>query len=139
MGKEDKLLLEELEKKIKLVSKKFLESSKNQETVVVSHFDTDGITSAAIMTKCLKNLDRKFSVRIVKSLEKEFIRSLPKDKIIIFLDISSGSLNHIKEAGLNKVFVVDHHELSQEIPEEFEIVNPQLHNKEKISSSGLTY
>src|SRR3989344_5412760 len=109
MGKEDKLLLEELEKKIKLVSKKFLESSVNEETVVVSHFDTDGITSAAIMTKCLKRLDRKFSIKIVKSLEKPFIQSLPKDKVILFLDLSSGSLNHIEEAGLKNVFVIDHH------------------------------
>ncbi|MEK6812136.1 MAG: DHH family phosphoesterase [Nanoarchaeota archaeon] len=128
-----------LEEKIKRVSKIFLQKSESSEVVVVSHFDTDGITSAAIMTKCLRRLDRKFSVKIVKSLESPFIHSLPKNKIILFLDLSSGSLGHIQEAGLSNVFIIDHHELDREIPKEVEIVNPQLHRKEKISSSGLTY
>jgi len=128
-----------LEEKIKTVAKKFLQKSEGRDVIVISHFDTDGITSAAIMTKCLRRLDKKFSVKIVKSLEKPFIDSLPKDKIILFLDLSSGSLNHIQEAGLKEVFIIDHHELVQGISEEIEMVNPQLHQKEKISSSGLTY
>ena len=128
-----------LEGKIKVVAKNFLQKSGEKEVVVISHFDTDGITSAAIMIKCLKRLDKKFSVKIVKSLEKPFIDSIAKDKIIIFLDLSSGSLNHINEAGLKEVFIIDHHELTHDIPEGIEIINPHLHKKEKISSSGLTY
>ncbi|MBS3086701.1 DHH family phosphoesterase [Candidatus Pacearchaeota archaeon] len=128
-----------LEEQIKAVAKKFLQKSDGKEVIVVSHFDTDGITSAAIMIKCLRRLDKKFSIKIVKSLEKPFIDSLPKDKIILFLDLSSGSLNHIEDAGLKEVFIIDHHELIQQVFEGIEIINPQLHNKEKISSSGLTY
>ena len=135
MVKEDSLL----EEKIRNVSKSFLEKTIGKEIIVVSHFDTDGITSAAIMTKCLSRLDKKFSVKITKSLEKPFIDALPKDKIIIFLDLASGSLNYIEEAGLKEVFIVDHHEMFQEIPKGVEMVNPQLYKKEKISSSGLTY
>ena len=128
-----------LEEQIKAVAKKFLQKSDGKEVIVISHFDTDGITSAAIMIKCLRRLDKKFSIKIVKSLEKPFIDSLPKDKIILFLDLSSGSLNHIEDAGLKEVFIIDHHELIQQVFEGIEIINPQLHNKEKISSSGLTY
>jgi RecJ-like exonuclease len=128
-----------LAEKISQVSQKFLEETKGKEIVLISHFDTDGITSAAIMMRCLQNLDRKFSVRIIKSLEKPFIDSLPKNKIVLFLDLSSGSMEHIKNANLARVFVIDHHELSAEIPENLEIVNPQLHDKEKISSAGLVY
>ena len=37
-----------LEVKIKSVAKRFAEEIKDQEIQVISHFDTDGITSAAI-------------------------------------------------------------------------------------------
>jgi len=129
-----------LENDIRPFVKKFLEKSKNKEIYVVSHFDTDGISSAAIMTKALQRLDKTFSIKIQKSLEPQFIRDLPKNKIILFLDLASGSLHHIKEAGLKEVFIIDHHELSStEIPEEITIINPQLTNKQLISASGLVY
>lgn len=128
-----------LREKIKEVSQKFLERTKDKEIYVVSHFDTDGITSAAIMTQALKRLDRRFTVKIVKSLEEGFVRSLPKDKVIIFLDLASGIFNYLKEEGLKDIFIVDHHEVSDEVPETVEIVNPWFFNKEKISGAGLTY
>ncbi len=135
MVKEGNLLKEN----IKTVVSKFLESSKGGEISVVSHFDTDGISSAAIMTQALKRLDRKFSVRILKRLEPEFIFGLEKNKPVIFLDLASGMLDQIAKAELQEVFVIDHHEVIQEIPENVAIVNPMLNDKEKISSSGLTY
>lgn len=121
------------------VAEDFLEYSKNKEILVISHFDTDGITSAAIITKTLKKLDKKFSVQIIKSISREFIYTLPKNKIIIFLDLASGSLNHLANTKIEKVFIIDHHEIIQEIPKNVKIINPELTNKEKISSSGLTY
>jgi len=128
-----------LEVEIKKVVEKFIEKSKEKEIYVISHFDTDGITSAAIMIKTLKQLDKTFSVKIVKSLEEQFIRDLPKDKLILFLDLASNSLNHIQNSELKNVFIIDHHEITQEIPENINIINPQLHNKQQISASGLTY
>ncbi len=128
-----------LEEKIKSVVKDFLEKTNDKEIYLVSHFDTDGITSATIMIQTLKKIDRKFSVKIVKSLDKEFIDNLPKNKIILFLDLGSGSLNQLKDSGLKDVFIIDHHEIVQKVPENVSIVNPELHNKQKISGSGLTY
>lgn len=118
---------------------KFLEASKGKEIMVVSHFDTDGISSAAIMIQALKKMDQKFSLKILKGLDQNFIYKLEKDRPVIFLDLASGMLNHIKDRGLQKVFIVDHHELVHEIPENVTMVNPMMHDKEKISSSGLTY
>jgi len=129
-----------LENEIKPFVKKLLEHSENKEIYVVSHFDTDGISSAAIMTRALQRLDKTFTLKIQKSLEPQFIRDLPKNKIILFLDLASGSLHHIKEAGLKDVFIIDHHELSsKEIPEDITIINPELTNKQSISASGLVY
>jgi len=135
MEKEENLL--ELE--IKRVSQKFLEKISDGEIELISHFDTDGITSAAIMIKTLKEMDKTFSVRIVKNLEDDLIKNLPKDKIILFLDLASGSLDKIKEAELKEVFIIDHHEIIQEIPNRINIINPEIHDKQKISSSCLTY
>lgn len=128
-----------LEEKMKEVSKKFLKETENKEIYLVSHFDTDGITSASIMIQALKRLDRRFSVKIVKSLEEKFVRNLPKDKIILFLDLASGVLNYIKEEGFESVFIIDHHEVEQDVPKNVEIINPWFNDKEKISTAGLVY
>jgi RecJ-like exonuclease len=129
-----------LESLLKETADSFLEKVKGQSVEVVSHFDSDGVTSAAIMVQTLKRLDQKFSLRIIKSLTKEFVYSLDKEKTVIFLDLASGNLKSIGEARLKKVFIIDHHEVNPEdIPDNVEIVNPEICEKQKISSSGLTY
>jgi len=128
-----------LELEIARTAEKFLEKTKNSQIEVISHFDTDGISSAAIIIKTLKKLDKKFTVKIVKRIEENFIKNLSKNKLIIFLDLASGSLDEIADSGLKDVFIIDHHEITQEIPENVYIINPELHEKQKISSSGLTY
>jgi RecJ-like exonuclease len=128
-----------LEKSMKDSVEKFLQVSKDREILVVSHFDTDGISSAAIMIQALKIMDKKFSLKILKRLDPEFIYKLEKNKPVIFLDLASGMLDNIRESGVSEVFIIDHHEIVQNIPENVTIVNPMLHDEEKISSSGLTY
>lgn len=124
---------------IKESAQKFLSLSSNKEILVVSHFDTDGITSASIMIRALKKLDKKFTIRIIKGLEEDFIKSLPKNKLIIFLDSGSGVLDYLSKLGIENIFIIDHHEISQEIPSNVIMINPQLYDKQKISGSGLTY
>lgn len=128
-----------LDIKIKYTAKSFLENIKDKNIQVISHFDTDGITSAAIMIKALKRLKQKFSMRIVKSLNKNIINKLDKNKITIFLDLASNNMQDIHNAGIKKTYIIDHHEVTEDIPETIEIVNPQLLEKQKISAAGLTY
>jgi RecJ-like exonuclease len=128
-----------LEVKIKYSAKHFLNEIEGKNLQIISHFDTDGITSASIMIQSLKKLDQKFSLKIVKGLNKEIINSLDKNKPILFLDLASGSLKDIEDAGIKKAFIIDHHEITEGIPINIEIINPDLHEKQKISSSGLTY
>jgi len=135
MKKEDEIL----EKEIKSFMNEFMKKSENQEVNIISHFDTDGITSASIMIQTLKKLDKKFSLKIVKSLNEDIINQLPKEKLTLFLDLASGSINQIKKANITNVFIIDHHEINQEVPENIKIINPFLTNKQKISGSGLTY
>lgn len=126
--------------KIKSIAENFLEElKKDKEILIVSHFDTDGITSATIMLQTLRKLDKTFTIKILKSLEIETIKELPKDKLIIFLDLGSGNIKEIIKNNLD-FFIIDHHEIdSAEITTEIRIINPELHEKQKISAAGLTY
>jgi len=128
-----------LEIELKNFSQEFLEKIKGRRLQVVSHFDTDGITSARIMIGALKRLDQSFELKIVKNLTREFISSLSKNKVTLFLDLASGSLKEIGESQLREVFIVDHHEIQGEIPQNVRILNPELYDKRKISGAGMTY
>ncbi len=128
-----------LHSEISRVSKIFLEKIKDQDIQIISHFDTDGISSAAIMVSCLRKLDQKFNLKIIKNLTKKIIENLSKTKITLFLDLASGSLEEIKQAKIENVFILDHHEITQDIPENIEIINSELYEKQKISASGITY
>ena len=122
---------EEIRFKIKSIAKEFGEKVFGAKVQVISHFDTDGITSASIMAKTLKELDISFSLKIMKNLEKEFIEAIPKNNIVIFLDLASGSLEEIKNAKIREVFIIDHHEIpNYKVSENIRIINPEINKKE---------
>lgn len=128
---------------IKNFAKGFLENTNKEEIILVSHFDADGITSAAILGRTLKKLDRHFSFKILKNLEREFIENLPDDKTIILTDLGSGSLESLSKLK-NKIYIIDHHELNKELasnlPQNIKIINPHLYeNGEEMSGACLTY
>jgi RecJ-like exonuclease len=128
---------------IKELAQDFLEKSGKKSILIISHFDTDGITSAAILGRALKKLDIKFSFSILKNLERENIQNLPKGKIIIFLDLASGNLAEISKLE-NLIYILDHHDIDSlavaSLPENIKIINPLLYpDGEPMSSSCLTY
>jgi len=108
--------------------------------MVISHYDSDGICSAAIMASALKRMDKDFSVKIIKQLEKETIESLPKNNFLIFLDLGSGSLEQLNELK-NEICIIDHHEINKSITlnENLSIINPHLYDKEDLCGACLTY
>jgi RecJ-like exonuclease len=127
--------------KIKLFANDFLEKTKDKEILLVSHFDADGITSAAIFGKTLKKLDKKFSVRIIKSLDSEFISQLPKNKIVVFTDLASAHLEELSKLE-TLVFIIDHHEINLDypMPWNLQVINPHLYaDGEEMSGACLTY
>lgn len=124
--------------KIKLAIERINELSKTKPIKVISHFDTDGITSAAIFARALKRWNKPFSLQIVKGLDEEFIKTLPEDSILIFLDLASNSLDYLKNKN-TEIFIFDHHEIVQEIPENVFMINPILDNHEQLSGAGICY
>lgn len=106
---------------------------------IISHFDADGITSAAIMCKTLERLNKQFSIKIIKQLNQQEIDSFPDNKTIILLDLGSGSLDSISLTN-KRVLILDHHEIKENIPYNVSIVNPHLLNEyEELCSAELTY
>jgi single-stranded-DNA-specific exonuclease len=131
-----------MKKEIQEFTEKFLEETENKPIRIISHHDTDGITSAAITSKTLKRLDKKFSLRIVKGLDEEIIKeelqNFPNN-IFLFTDLASGSIKYLEKAK-QKVFIIDHHEIECEIPNNIKIINPHLiKDGEETCGAGLCY
>jgi len=129
-----------MDEEIKEFTRIFLEKIDNEKIHLISHFDTDGITSAAIMSKTLEKLNKQFSLKILKQLDEKEIHLFPKDKVIILLDLGSSSLEELSKLS-NQIIIIDHHEitLNSEIPN-IHIFNPHLsENYEDLCSAELTY
>ena len=127
-----------MEEKIREAIKKLDSLSKGKKIKVISHYDTDGITSAAIFSRALQRANKSFSIDVIKNLEIEYIESLSENDILIFLDLGSGSLNHLAKKKTD-IFIFDHHEISSEIPENITMINPLLFAGENVASSALCY
>lgn len=123
----------------------------NQEKVVVyGDFDTDGVTSTAILYKTLKkigaNVDYYLPDRdsenhglnnnaIIKLISKH------KAKLIITVDcgISNNSEVNLAQTFKTDVIISDHHEAPEELPKAFAIINPKAKGAldENLSSSDI--
>tara|TARA_Y100000310_G_scaffold178892_1_gene178845 strand:+ start:1960 stop:3303 length:1344 start_codon:yes stop_codon:yes gene_type:complete len=128
---------------INQLAKEFLQINKNKSIRIISHHDTDGITSASILAKTFKRLNRKFSIRIVKNLEKEIIEQELKQQgknILIFSDLASGSLDYFQNL-TEPIFILDHHEIDKEkLNNKIKIINPHLHGlQEECTGAGVCY
>ena len=103
-------------KAIKEFTEEFLKQIKDKPVRIISHYDTDGISSAAIVGKALQRIDKKFSIRIVKGLDKEIINQELKRngrEVLLFTDLASGSLDYFQNLK-NPIFILDHHEINKQ-------------------------
>jgi len=127
---------------INILAREFLEQVKEKPARVISHHDTDGITSAAILARTFKRLNIRFSIKIVKNLEKEFLEKelLKHEKeVLVFSDLASGSLDYLQNLK-SPIFILDHHEIDKtKLNSNIKIINPHLFNEEEISGAGVTY
>ena len=92
--------------------KKASDKIKANESIIqlVSHYDCDGITSAAIMISTLLRLNKVFQLTIVKRIKKDVISDVKerKPELVIFTDIGSSYIDEIKDLDCN-VIICDHH------------------------------
>lgn len=124
--------------RLEFAKKKIEEMAGKKPLKVISHFDTDGITSAAIFTRALQRWGKSFSLEIVKGLDEAFVRGLSDEYSLVFLDLASGSLDYLRDKKTD-VVIFDHHEMVQAVPENVTMVNPLMEGHEPISTAALVY
>lgn len=127
---------------LSLITKDFLEQTEGKSIRVITHHDTDGITSAAIITKTLRRLNKAFTLRIIKGIDEkilqEELKRNPKE-ILFFLDLASNALDSFQNLE-NPIFILDHHEIDQKkLNNKIKIINPHLFGEEEICGAGLSY
>ena len=127
-----------MREQLQKIIQKLQEVSTRKSLRVISHHDTDGITAAAIFSRALQRWNKKFTLQIVKGLDKQFIDNLSENEALVFLDLASGSLDHLAEKKTD-IFIFDHHEVIQAIPKNVTIINPLLTNHELCSGAALAY
>lgn len=96
-------------------AKRIAERIKREDDfLIVTHIDADGITAGSIAAETLYNLDKDFEIRFVKQLDPLTIKGLKDDgRLLWFTDLGSGSANIIGDA-----IITDHHEPVLDIPRE---------------------
>jgi RecJ-like exonuclease len=82
---------------------------------VVSHYDADGITSAAIISKTLYRAGYNFQTTLMRNPFDKGLARVAKEEndLIIFLDMGSGQIDTIEKFE-SKSIIVDHHQYLKE-------------------------
>ena len=78
---------------------------------VISHYDADGITSAAVICKALYRAGYNFHATLMRNpFDKGLARvSKEENDLIIFLDMGSGQIETIEKMNC-KAIIIDHHQ-----------------------------
>jgi len=141
-------MLERIEKIVKYAIK-VAEAIKSSNYIrIISHYDSDGITSASIMVKALLRIGKPFHLSFVNQLDEEIIKNVARDAkeknmSVVFLDLGSGFLNEIQNYFEKNITVVicDHHQvIGETYSKNIFHLNPVIYGiEDNISGSGVTY
>lgn len=94
---------------------------------IVSHYDGDGISAAAVMAKALKHFDKEFHITITKSLDRSLIEQLIEESyyMYIFFDMGSSHIKDLRDLP-GQIYVFDHH-VPPEDTTGVHYTNPHIH------------
>lgn len=117
------------------------------EIRLVSHYDADGISAAAILVKALSREGKDFHLSIINQISEDFLKGLAKEgrRLIIFSDLGSGYLDILQKYLTNgndtEVIILDHHQTEGELNGSriHHINSVEFGITENISGSGLAY
>lgn len=123
----------------KVLDRIFYGIKSGEKIVVYGDFDTDGVTSTAILYKTLAKLganvdyylpDRDSESHGLNNKALINLISKKKAKLIITVDCGISNTKEIQLAQTFKtdVIVTDHHEAPEELPNAFGIINPKAKN-----------
>lgn len=83
---------------------------------VLSHYDADGVTAAAIACETLYRRGYNFHVTLLKHPFKEELTKVKEEgnEFVILLDMGSGQIDMVKEFGCPSIILDHHHPVSKE-------------------------
>ncbi|MCR5261256.1 MAG: single-stranded-DNA-specific exonuclease RecJ [Candidatus Gastranaerophilales bacterium] len=123
---------------------------KSEKIIVYGDFDTDGVTSTAVMYKALTKIganagyylpDRDSESHGLNNSAIVNLISKQRAKLIITVDCGISNLAEVKLAKSLRtdVIITDHHEAPAELPEAYAIINPKAQNvlSEDLSASEI--
>lgn len=125
----------------------------NQQVLILSDYDVDGITSATILSKYLKNLQANIQVYIpdrytegygLSALSLANILKLNFD-VLVLLDNGSSSVAEVETLIKHnkQVIIIDHHAVDVTMPQAMAFVNPKriddLSKNENLCTVGLVF
>lgn len=98
----------ELSKKAAEIILSYLKSTRIR---VISHYDADGITSAAIVCKAIYRAGYNFHATLMRNPFDKGLERVRKEsnEIIIFSDMGSGQIETIEKMGCKSI-IIDHHQ-----------------------------
>ncbi|WP_414469991.1 DHH family phosphoesterase [Methanobacterium sp. ACI-7] len=113
---------------------------------VISHNDSDGLSSAGVICNAISKQGGKFHVTIIPRLKEEFIKKLSKERynLFVFCDMGSAYPDLIARLKGNSI-ICDHHQIPGEDGEKYNNlihVNPHLYGMDgtrDVSASGVSY
>jgi len=109
------------------------------DVLVVSHHDADGITACAILLDLFSYLEIGADSIITKQLDSKVIAEIKGiNKSVVFSDMGSGQLNLIRESGVD-YYIIDHH---QPLEKDDRQVNPHFYGYDggrDVSGAGMAY
>ncbi|MBX8643313.1 MAG: DHH family phosphoesterase [Thermoplasmata archaeon] len=117
-------------------AKKLLLDKRHSVVRVVSHYDSDGVSSAAVLSVMLKRLGCPFHLSLSRSLDSILIGKLRKEGsgLHIFSDMGSAQIPLIRELE-GDVIVLDHHKAEADDAADGKIVHV---NASLFGANGTT-
>lgn len=115
---------------------------KEKNVKIVSHYDADGLSSAAIMIKVLIREGVNFKLRILKQLtEAEIVKlDASENDFLIFSDLGSGQTDRLR--GIleeTQILILDHHDPLRKEHINLLHINPLLFGEDEISGAMVAY
>lgn len=107
---------------------------------IVTHYDADGISAAAVLSRALIKAQKGFHVSFVHSFPDEIQEGLP----LIFSDIGNARLGQIAKVD-GPVIVIDHHKVAEEIKSEKDehvFINPHdygIDGAQEVSGGTMAF
>ncbi len=117
------------------------ELSDEDNILVVSHHDADGITACGIMIDLLRHFKKKSESMVIKQLDSTTIGKINNSDhdAVVFTDMGSGQFSLLRENKIRNFYIIDHHPPEKEYEKQ---INPHFYGYNgglDISGAGLAY